>query len=160
MDRYRVYDWRSGLRVWPGVLVFLVLGYVLGFHEDQPVGAVVVAVVLVLVGGWLMRRRALRFRADANGIMLAAPVAGAADLSATRRREVGWGSVDTVTVAGERVCVTLRHDAPLPGWMTARISDPSNPDDQVVIADDVAGIDPHRLQAVLHSAAPGVRFRC
>ena len=127
-----------------------------GFVRDSWTFAGVVGVLilgLALVGarsGWR------RLVVSPGGLELSYPPMLNARVS--NRRSVPWTSVRRVSVdaASEMVTVQLRADAPMPDWLTARITDPRDPEGGVSYQRHVPGVDPVALQQAVRTVAPEV----
>lgn len=133
---YSVWDRTAAVSALLPVVVALAVALVAGALAERLYAAVVTVPVLALVGAARARSAGRLLAVSGSGIVL-------------RGRSASWRHVDAVGVGADGVEVVLGAEAPLPGWMGSRISDPSDPGDRVRFHEPVPGLDPSRLAAAV-----------
>lgn len=154
---YTVRRWSGLGQVVLEVLPVLGLGVLFGVLEGRWLVGAVLCVVVLLRAAFAVDRATLAFRVDSSGVTWSRAVR-AVVLSHAGVRRLDWGSVhDLEVVEGEMVRARLRADAPLPGWMTARVVGPD--DDLEVVEGDAPGVVGARVRDVAHRWAPQLPVR-
>lgn len=155
---YTVRRWSGLGRVALEVVPVLGLAVLLGVLDDRWVAGSVLGVVVLVLAALAVDRATLAFRVDASGITWSSPVPRVV-LSRAGVRRLDWASVqDLEVVEGRTVRARLRADAPLPGWMPARVVTPGGEPD--VVEGEAPGVVGDRVRDVANSLVPQVSVRC
>lgn len=155
---YTVRRWSGLGRVVLEVVPVLGIGVLFGVLQDRWVVGAVTCGVVLLLGALAVDRATLAFRVDPSGVTWSRPVPRVVISNAGVRR-LDWASVqDLEVVEGRAVRARLRADAPLPGWMPARVVTPGGEPD--VVEGDAPGVVGERVRDVANSLVPQVSVRC
>ena len=140
---YTVWDRSAALNTAVGVGLSALAAVVIAVLADRVLVAAVVMPVLAMVAVGRARSAGRVLALSESGIVL-------------RGSTTSWQHVERVGVGTEAVEVVLHPDAPLPGWMSSRISDPADPADRLRLREPVPGLDPTRFTAAVQ-ALPSAR---
>lgn len=161
-SEYLVRDWATAAKA----MVPYVLGpaIILGFAALADIGFVLTGVacgVVLLLGINAARKASQALRVDSAGIMLNFPHSSGRGGLVYEQRLMRWSDVDEVILrsADESVQVVLTADAPLPGWMTARVVHPDDPQSRIRLRRTVKGLDVSACATAVREHASTVRVQ-
>lgn len=141
----------------------LVGAILVGVLQGHRVLAAIALVAAALFGIQTARRAWVRLAAGPDGILLCFPVTGRSvgRGAGTQQRAAAWSSVRRVVIlpSTETVRVVLKHDAPMPAWLTRRVIDPTDAESGVAYERQVPGLDPVALESVVRACSPGTEVR-
>jgi hypothetical protein len=154
---------RYTVRRWSGLLPLalqaggaIAAALLLGAWQDRlALNLVAVAVVLGLAV-LASDRATLAVRLDASGITWSDRTPRVL-ISTAGVRRLPWSSVrELEVVEGRLVRARLHAGAPLPGWLSGRVSGPGEP--ALVVEGGAPGVNGERVRTVLRRVAPDVSF--